>query len=548
MILRRRGNSELGLLLALAQMRRTQAFREGKASMAMRSTVTLRDPATRPGHHRSIVIRDDATSGAFGGYCFGSADVRALPAVIGGRSALLAELLPIVSILSRRSLESFQNISHVCESATGRTSASPRGAVRKALRRLLVLTVDRRLQDLYRRHFEDNPPCPDAGHEQKIASLELVRGEAQRIVERYGWSWLAAWLELDRVGESDATMLARLSNFAFDVKRVNFRFTHHCNIACRHCYNNSGPDWKASRLALERMLDIVAQMPAAGIERLNLTGGEPFLYPDDLEALIAAGRAVKLRGISIYTNGFWATTRERAIRVLERLAAAGFMQGLEDHLKVSSGVYHEEFIAFDRVLTLARAYHAMFGHPLRVDFELPAEDGVAACNAEERARAAATDEQTFQLLIRRVAPLGRARDLGRPEKRIALDPCTAINQIVFDPDGAARPCCGLNNENHGVVIGGMGAHDLKDLVKRMQNDPILQALAANPMDEMFHRLGKAQDPRGYASLCESCQDALGLLPDRESLKNALFGEQKFYPFWFTLSASQVEGCSTLPTE
>ena len=94
--------------------------------------------------------------------------------------------------------------------------------------------------------------------------------------------------------------------------RVNFRFTYHCNIACRHCYNGSGPQLKAKHIPLEAMLAIIAQMPGAGIGHLKLTGGEPFLYPDQLVALIAAGARRACAGVGIFTNGYWATTDDAA--------------------------------------------------------------------------------------------------------------------------------------------------------------------------------------------------------------------------------------------
>jgi pyruvate-formate lyase-activating enzyme len=478
--------------------------------------------------HAPVVLRDDGASGAFGALRFGPAELRELPRVIRS-DATLAELLPVLTAIGARPLGAFASISQI------RTAAELSREAREALLELLLRAVDRELQALYRRRLARHPPAANARHEERIASLQGARDEARRIAQSYGWRWLEDWLRLDRIGESAQSCLARLSNFALPTLRINFRLTYHCNIACRHCYNHSGPDRKTQRLALTRMLAIVAEAPVANITRLNVTGGEPFLYPDDLLALVAAGRAAGLRGVSLYTNGFWAATEEKASAMLGRLAAAGFMRGPDDHIKVSSGAYHEEFIAFDRIAILARAYFGMFGRALPVDIELPAEGGEAAARRfEQRAREAAAGPQ-MRLHFRNVAPMGRARGFERPRTaRAERRPCPSIKQIVFDPDGAARPCCGLNNENAGLVFGDMGAHGLRDLVKRMQNDPILQALASEPMEEMLHRRGRSGHAEGYGSLCAACQDALGDLHDREALLAQLFERQKFYPFWFAL--------------
>lgn len=341
----------------------------------------------------------------------------------------------------------------------------------RALRDLFLHVVDRQLQPLYRRHFAAHLPPAGAPHDRKIATLETLRAQAQGIVGAYDWRWLADWLLLDRIGETGASLLQRLSNLAFEVYQVNFRFTYHCNIACRHCYNSSGPHLKAQHIPLEPMLAIIRQMPAAGIGYLNITGGEPFLYPDHLTALIGAGRAAGVHGISILTNGFWAISDERAKRTLQRLAAAGFMEGRHDRLKVSAGVYHQEFVAFDRIVTLARHYYAMFRRPLPVDFELAPDAVKARQSVQDRVGEAGLSAQ-IRLIFRQIAPLGRGKDLKGLAKAPIDTACKTINQIVFDPDATARPCCGLNNENQGVVVGSLMDHSLMDLVKRMQNDPI----------------------------------------------------------------------------
>jgi organic radical activating enzyme len=487
--------------------------------------------------HRPIVIGCEAGSAGgaardgFGDYRFTRSDIVDLPRIVGREFTVRAELLPVIERLSRDPAGSFRNVSALYASLPTRR---PSKRAISALRSLFLGVVDRKLQNLYRRRFADHPQPPRARHDQRIASLEAVSAAARDIVSSYDWQWLADWLELDRIGENAVSCVHRLSNLAFEVRRVNFRFTYHCNIACRHCYNNSGPHLKAQRIPLEPMLAIIAQMPRIGIGHLNLTGGEPFLYPAHLTALIVAGRAAGLRGISIYTNAYWATSDEQAKLILQRLAVAGFMQGSDDCLKVSAGVYHQEFIAFDRVLTLAHRYHAMFERPLKVDFELaPGEENAAQQIRNQVSDAGAREK--IQLVFRKVAPLGRARELQGIGTRQIDEACNAINQIVFEPDGSARPCCGLNNDNQGVIVGELKTHSLMDLVKHMQNDPILQFLATNPMSAIFGHLEKPRNPDGYSSKCHLCQEALGGLCDKEPVQARLFGSQKFYPFWFMFS-------------
>jgi len=91
----------------------------------------------------------------------------------------------------------------------------------------------------------------------------------------------------------------------------------------------------------------------------------------------------------------------------------------------------------------------------------------------------------------------------------------------------------------------MGRHRLNSLAKRMQNDPILQFLATNPMNRIFSYLERSGRQDGYSSNCHLCQDALGGLIDKEPLQARLFDQQSFYPFWFTLSP-EARSVSTNP--
>jgi hypothetical protein len=138
------------------------------------------------------------------------------------------------------------------------------------------------------------------------------------------------------------------------------------------------------------------------------------------------------------------------------------------------------------------------------------------------------------LSFRESVPLGRGRDLPGASVRTIDTPCGVINEITFDPDGVVRPCCGLNNENQGVKIGHIKLHRLRDLVKRMQNDPVLQFLARNSMSSIFDHIEVEKNADGYAEECSLCQHALGELADKEELQARLFGQQEFYPFWFSL--------------
>lgn len=462
--------------------------------------------------------------GGFAAVTLGPADLDALAFHLNRVPGRGADIRRAVWPLVDAPLGTYRSVGEF--SGDDRSLVSP---LRLALRHVLIARVDRALQSLYRRHLEQSP-----GPGNPLAKLGGIENAARAIVGGWDWEWLAAWLG----GEVRAAgLLRRLSNFAFICSRINFRMSYHCNIQCAHCYNDSGPHRKSERISLDAMLAIVAQMPAAGIGNLNLTGGEPFLYPDNLAALIAAGRKAGLHTVSIYTNAFFATTDAKADAMLGRLAAAGFGAGPGDHIKASSGPYHQAFIALDRIAILARRYHHHFGRPLVIDYEC----APGQTEAEARRLAAALEPARLGVPVRigfrSVEAAGRGRDLDVAP--LAFDDhCMVIDQLSFDPDGTIRPCCGLNDRNLGIVIGDTGGTSLRALIKTMQNDAILQAIQADGLTGIAALTGHSMRPGGHTGICDLCQDVLGGTGDRAPLLDALSVRQRFYPFWFdeTLAA------------
>lgn len=393
---------------------------------------------------------------------------------------------------------------------------------------LFLNQVDIPLQSSYRHFFATNPPPSNYSHQQRLDMLKAVEGEARTIVSRTDWDWLSHWLGID----SDQPLLWRLSNFAFPIQKVNFRLSYHCNFECAHCYNNSGPKRKAENLPLQDMLNIIAAMPALNLDKLNLTGGEPLLRLNDVEALIRAARQAGVKQISIYTNAYWAKTSNQIDNTLDRLEAAGFWALPGDYIKASAGIYHQPFIDLEPILELALRIKQRFNRPLHIDYE------VAELRQKEEIQhrfAADRLESAVKLSVRVTAPVGRGKSLsldnGFENEDITATSCQAINQIVFDPDNAIRPCCGLNNENLGIQVANLARHDLATALRRLQNDGLMQAIANQTMAQVANQLGLSVAGLD-GNLCKACHTVVGNLSNRENALNRLFPSQRFYPFDF----------------
>lgn len=123
------------------------------------------------------------------------------------------------------------------------------------------------------------------------------------------------------------------------VNGLHLLVTYKCNARCRHCFLSAGPE-HSRVISRDRGLALIreaAELPE--IDHLFLEGGEPFLFPDLILALVEAATAGGL-WVGALSNGFWAHSRAAALARLEPLAAAGLRS-----LSISTDSWHEEFVS-----------------------------------------------------------------------------------------------------------------------------------------------------------------------------------------------------------
>lgn len=83
-------------------------------------------------------------------------------------------------------------------------------------------------------------------------------------------------------------------------KMVTWETTYSCNLRCPHCYNDAGRPG-GNELDTKRAFLLIDRLAEAGVLRLLISGGEPFLRPDILSILRKVSRT-NIR-LDIATNG-----------------------------------------------------------------------------------------------------------------------------------------------------------------------------------------------------------------------------------------------------
>ena len=82
---------------------------------------------------------------------------------------------------------------------------------------------------------------------------------------------------------------------------VNYHFTRKCNYECGFCFHTAKTSFVAS---LGDAKIAMGKLAEKGMRKLNLSGGEPFLYPDFIgEITRFCKEELKLESVSIVSNG-----------------------------------------------------------------------------------------------------------------------------------------------------------------------------------------------------------------------------------------------------
>jgi molybdenum cofactor biosynthesis enzyme MoaA len=78
------------------------------------------------------------------------------------------------------------------------------------------------------------------------------------------------------------------------INYLRLAVTDRCNLRCHYCMPEDGLDWLSRKelMSYEEMLHICALLVRHGIEKIRITGGEPFARKD-IMSLLSGLAAIK---------------------------------------------------------------------------------------------------------------------------------------------------------------------------------------------------------------------------------------------------------------
>lgn len=253
--------------------------------------------------------------------------------------------------------------------------------------------------------------------------------------------------------------------------------TNRCNLRCRHCGTGSGPNETTELELDERTIGALkAAIEAGGFCALHVSGGEPFLNRSRLRKLSSLAQEHEV-ALGVNTNGFWGTTKQRAIELLERLP--GITQ-----IILSTDVWHAEFLDVDRVVTAAcAALHC--GKQVDVYTVTPFAQPNAFTDDVDRRLKEAGILDRVRRFITALGPTAREKPLPDDQlppwrEELPAGPCSLLNRPTVLEDGAIFACCNTTVAarcaESPLVLGSIGETPLPDILGGASRDPILKAI------------------------------------------------------------------------
>ena len=214
-----------------------------------------------------------------------------------------------------------------------------------------------------------------------------------------------------------------------------------------------------------------------GAEWISITGGEPFLEPDLLKALIEYAYEKGLK-TEVVSNGFWAETSEKAESTLSPLWRLGL-----DVINLSVDDFHQEYVPIQHV---KNAYDAAKKLGLKIvimtatsnNNQITAETIPALLQDEKIQKIGGQLVRDPNALLAEtpITPAGCGKSINDLEYTLITEvKCReALRDIGIGPYGTVYPCCGPLATR--IDLGNIKYSNLKNILKEAEKDEIMASI------------------------------------------------------------------------
>ncbi len=304
-------------------------------------------------------------------------------------------------------------------------------------------------------------------------------------------------LKLDAIKQMEITNMGKL----YLPTKLGILPTLRCNCRCTVCAESSGPNLN-TRMDARELRSLLDQARRLGIMLIHISGGEPMLIIDMLLDVMKYGKKHGMT-FSITTNASFATSYEKAHRILKKLKNVGLVE-----IRISTDSLHQQYVPLERAYNCIRAsldigmivhVNVMYTRKKsnlrtikelleRLDEDYGIEQRtVEKIYDEHLFRLTLENNRTIQIVYSGVKATGRAELILN---ECLKSRCSVDSTIYVFPDGHAEPCCGFadakGNRLEALSLGNIKKDSLQDMIKNANQNIIILSLCRNGMSEICY--------------------------------------------------------------
>ncbi|MEZ3440804.1 radical SAM protein [Alistipes sp.] len=302
--------------------------------------------------------------------------------------------------------------------------------------------------------------------------------------------------------------------------------THKCTASCNNCCFNCSPH-------IEYLMDIntakkyvdEALVSFPTIKVLVITGGECFLWKENLINIIKYAVDKYHLIARVVTNGYWATSLELAIARLQPLIDAGLSE-----INFSTGDEHQKFVKFNNIINGIKACEKLGIKTIIVSIETPPNGKFSSKNLlENNELKLLYQEKKFEYIDAAWMYFKESENIAYPKEVFMLQhsrkPCENIFRgININPYSQLLACCGLTVEyNSFLKIGNVEKKAIKELYASQFNDLYKLWLLVDGPKFIYEKIMNYRNlaPSFFPHDCAYCIEIIKNSENIESLRQIL---------------------------
>lgn len=279
--------------------------------------------------------------------------------------------------------------------------------------------------------------------------------------------------------------------------KVTLFYCNICNIDCKHCFlDKSLPEMRMEDSLFIKILREIYQVKDS-ISLISISGGEPMLFLDKIVKMIDEIDSKHELRISISTNAFWASTREKSENICEILIKSNIRR-----LEISYDKFHAEFI---NIRNIYNAVEACKKWGIKAYVIISVENGYDYLPMYIELKRLFDKNM---IIIQHVANYGNARqnkmNCMLPIHMFRGERCSQILNPCIDCKANFYACCGANilSDDSPMLVGNMNDNSFAILVHKMNNYKKYQTIYK---DGPLQLCPSFRDVKECSSLCELCE-------------------------------------------